>query len=97
MAKRICKTCVNNVARLCKTCVFWIKFPDQNEKLEVNHGTCECPKFIDRSCGGIKVANDELAYRDCEGYKASLSTGENFGCVHHAFSWDEVEKRNNKK
>lgn len=66
----------------CEDCRHWSRSPDEPQA-----GECRSPKFIyaGRYRGGRKqrvTPVDGLRYWDYEGYSASFSTGESFGCIH---------------
>jgi len=61
----------------CRSCVYW-SFTSVIAKIPT--GECKCPKLVHAT--QIKSA-DELAYTDTDNFQAWLSTGPDFGCVHH--------------
>lgn len=66
----------------CKDCKHWTR----NEEYDKYFGKCNSDKFVDMSqdCSDLTDENDldKLTYSDYEGYQASFSTGEKFGCIH---------------
>lgn len=64
--------------KTCSNCVFW-------KRGKGRQGKCSCPKFV---YAGYKprIPRDGLGYWDHEGYAASFSTGEAFGCIHFELS-----------
>lgn len=68
----------------CKNCKYWEGFGSDYK----GYGQCKCEKFVyDKQDFNINIekeckTKDCLFYTDSEGWSASFSTGENFGCVH---------------
>jgi hypothetical protein len=60
--------------KTCKDCQHWTQNPDKP-----GEGQCNSPKFVEADSPPL----DGLAYTDYEGYNAYLSTGPDFGCIHH--------------
>ena len=77
----------------CKECVFWERCTDPNWEL-LSHGRCNQGCFEYRSPSEhvydealekyvpIESCNNKAYYWDAESYKASIVTGEDFGCIH---------------
>lgn len=67
----------------CKDCKYWTRRFDPRWA-----GICDCSKFA-YSGGGERKEKDGLFYWDAEGYSAGFNTGEDFGCIHFAYTAEE--------
>ena len=66
----------------CCTCRNWERFTDKTDNNE--YGFCSCEKFVYSPWLPKEAFDiDGFEYSDCEAYRASFSTGELFGCIHH--------------
>jgi hypothetical protein len=66
--------------KICKNCMYWT--PTAKDDGKVGFGDCDCDKFVEDTFSIQTYQTDWLVYADFEGYAASFTTGENFGCIH---------------
>jgi len=62
----------------CQNCMYWTRFKESYENKE--YGDCNNDKFNYEY--PAKNKDDNLVYRDGEGWSAGFETGQNFGCIH---------------
>jgi len=65
----------------CKDCKHWTRNTHKHD--DKRYGDCACGE-LDYMPYGISDndGDDMLTYSDYEGYSATFSTGQNFGCIH---------------
>jgi len=67
--------------KICRNCVFWGKPIKSDYCPEIYAGKCNSMKLLFGDPREI-TTKDELLYVSGDDYHSSVSTGEEFGCIH---------------